>query len=87
MKVVYSQENVGSVEPGCLLSKPAYLLKIEEQLAAGAIVKSHKQTLLALESIVHFHDHRMLDLGEYVHLRECVLNEALLLDLSLLESL
>lgn len=80
VEVLKCQQDVGCVEPSCVLLEATNLGEVEKELATGAVLKTEEQFVLRLESVVHLHNegviHTLLNTGwrhkNYLqNLREC----------------
>ena len=56
MQVLKSEQDVCSIELGCVLLKAPNLTQVEEKLTAWAIFKTEIKLARSLESKVHFDD-------------------------------
>ena len=61
MELLQCQENVGCVEPGRVLLKPADLAEVEEEFTTWAVLETEEEFVLRLEGIVHLDDERVVD--------------------------
>ena len=54
MEVLECQQDICSVEFGCILLEAANLAEVKEQLATRAVLKAEVQFALGLKGVVHF---------------------------------
>lgn len=65
---------IRGIEPGSILFEPADLRKVEEELAAWAILEDKEELSLALKGVVHLHNEGVPHSSKDAALSHCVLN-------------
>lgn len=65
MKVLQGEKNVRSIKSNSVLLETTDLAEVEEELTTWAILQYKEQLSLALESVVHLDNERVLDIFKY----------------------
>ena len=62
MEMVQCKEDVGGIEPSCVLLESSNLTQVEKELPTWAVLKHERQFAIALECVIHLDDKRVSDI-------------------------